>query len=281
MKHNIKIYREIIQRTDAWLEIKRGKASGSKVKPVLSSRTPAPLMTYAYELIAQDEYKHKMHYEEGFLSKGVQWGRDMEPIAIKRFEDEYMKITEEVGWIESEDPKLKHRHGCSPDGIIDIWSWIEVKCLNTANHLRAVVNNKVPTEHMPQIINYFVTNVDLHIVYFILFDPRVKTESKQLHVIEIKREDIVDKVDEGYEKIVKFLDMKDALYNEFKGPKVCKKCGESKDRSEFMKHWHAKDGIMGICKECKVKSHKKPRKRKKRNWKKEAINRELKKNGNK
>lgn len=256
MKKNITIYREIEQRTDAWLEIKRAKASGSGVKPIFSSRTPAPRVTYAMTLIAQAEHRHPLKYEHGYLSKAVQWGQDMEPMAIEAFEKKHLKMVEEAGWVESKDPKLKGRHGCSPDGIIDIWSWIEVKCLATQNHLKAILDNKVPTEYMPQIINYFVTNIDLKVVYFILFDPRVRLEHLRLHVIEVKKEDIADKIDEGYEKIIEFLDMKDALYNDLRGSKECSRCKKNKDRSEFKRSARSEDGLMGFCASCK-----KPRKK--------------------
>ena len=257
MKPNIKIYRDIEQRTNEWLEIKKAKVSGSGVKPIFSSRTKGPLDTYAYKLIGQAEDTTPLVYAMGYLNAAVQWGVDMEEHAVKAFEDKYLKITEEVGWVESEDPKLKGRHGCSPDGIIDIWSWIEIKCLNTANHLAYVAANKVPTEFKPQIINYFVTNKDLQIVYFILYDPRVKTKHLQLHVVEVSRESVADEIKEGYDKIVKFLDYKDELYNSLKGPKTCRKCKDDKSRSEFGKSARAKDGLLGVCKKCRTKNRKK------------------------
>lgn len=208
----MRIHREIEQRTDEWLTIKNGKTSGSGVKPILSARSKGPWETYAFELIAQMENKEPCKYENGYLSKAVQWGQDMEPFAIKAFEKRTGKIVEDIGWIESTDPKLDGRSGCSPDGIIDIYEWIEVKCFDTKNHIQAIVDNKVPAINMPQIINYFVINPDLKVVHFILYDPRVKTEARRLHIIEVPRESVQKEVDKLYDGLIDFHDMVDHLY---------------------------------------------------------------------
>lgn len=213
----IKIFRNIQQRTDAWLEIRRGKTSGSAIKPILSAKSKGPWKTYAYKLIADMENSEPLRYVEGFLSNAVQWGRDMEPSAIAKFEEKYDVIVEEVGWVESMDPNLYGKSGCSPDGIIDIYHWTEVKCLATENHIKYVNENKLPVEFKPQIVNYFVINPDLEKVSFILYDPRIKTEEKRLHVIEVLREDLRDDIDKLYHGLLEFHEILEEEYNKFKG----------------------------------------------------------------
>lgn len=208
----MKLFRNIQQRSDEWLTVKRGKTSGSGVKPILSAKSKGPWEIYAFDLIAEMEDKSPCKYENGFLSKAVQWGQDMEPFAIKAFEARTGLMVEDIGWIESTDPKLDGKSGCSPDGIIDIYEWIEVKCFNTSNHIKCIINNVVPSENMPQIINYFVINPDLKKVHFILYDPRVKTESKKLHIIEVLRESVQKDIDKLYDGLVEFHDMVDSLY---------------------------------------------------------------------
>ena len=212
---NIIIRRDIEQRTDAWMEVKRGKTSGSGIKPILSAKSKGPWKTYAYKILAERENREPATYEEGFLSKSVQWGKDTEPFAIDKFMEQTGLIVEEVGWVESVDPKLAGKSGCSPDGIIDIYEWIEVKCLDTKKHIEYVILNKLPLEYEPQVINYFVVNPDLKKVHFILYDPRVKTAKKRLHVIEILRENVKDKIDKLYDGLVEFHDMVGELHREF------------------------------------------------------------------
>ena len=213
----IKIYRDFQQRTDKWMEIKRGKTSGSGIKPILSAKSKGPLETYAWKLIAQLEDKEPAKYVGGYLSAAVQWGVDMEPEAITKFEEKTGKIVEDVAWVDSLDPKLVHKSGCSPDGIIDIYEWIEVKCLATENHMKYVAANVLPLEYKPQVLNYFVINPDLKKVYFILYDPRLKTKSKRLHIIEVTREEYSKEIDGLYDKLVVFNDMKSAMYKGFLG----------------------------------------------------------------
>ena len=214
-KLNIKIFRDIEQRTDAWMQIKSGKTSGSGVKPILSARTPAPWKTYAYKLISQRENEALATYRDGYLSEAVQWGQDMEPEAIKEFEKRTGKIVEQVGWVESLDPALKGKSGCSPDGIITIKEWVEIKCLSTENHIKFVTENSLPTDFKPQVINYFVINPDLDVVYLALYDPRVKIVKKKLHIIPVFRKDCQKDIDALSANMLKFHDLTDELHQQF------------------------------------------------------------------
>jgi hypothetical protein len=212
---NIKIYRDIEQRTDAWLEIKSGKTSGSGFKPIISARTNATLDTYAYKLISELEDKHPKRYNHGFLNSSVEWGIEMEPYAISAFEREYNLIVEDVGWVEPQHPAYVGQCGYSPDGIIDIYTHIEVKCLDTKNHIRCITEDAYPKEYEPQILNYFVCNPDLEKVYFILYDPRLKTKKNWLFVKEINRSDISKEIIVASNKLGKFLKIKNDLHAKY------------------------------------------------------------------
>ncbi len=214
---NVKLYRNIQQRTDAWMVVKNKKISGTGAKAILTSKSVTPLKTYAFKLIAQQESNIKPCYIPIYLSAAVQWGQDMEPHAIKAFEKKKKLLVEEIGWAESLDPKLKGRAGASPDGIITVKEWIEVKCLNTENHIKCISENKYPSEYHSQVLNYFIINPDLEKVYFVLYDPRVKRKRKQLHIINVLRKDHEKEISEGYDKYVQFLELKDELHKKFIG----------------------------------------------------------------
>lgn len=202
------IRRDIEQRTDAWVEVKRNKVSGTGMKPILTARSQGPIENYIYDLIAQKDYDGVMTYDPGFLSKAVQWGQDMEPFAINRFEAEYGLHVESVGWLESTDARFRGKLGCSPDGLITVYEQVEVKCLATKNHIDCIVNNRYPKDHHSQVINYFVVNGKLRRLYFIMYDPRVKTEKNQLFVIEILRKDVRKEIKEAKKKLVEFFKLK-------------------------------------------------------------------------
>jgi hypothetical protein len=69
----------------------------------------------------------------------------------------------------------------------------EIKCLKSALHIQAVIENKVPDEYWNQRMQYFVVNDELEVLYFAFYDPRVP--SKPFHVIEIHREEVADVVE--------------------------------------------------------------------------------------
>ena len=213
---NIKIRRDIEQRTDEWMQVKSGKTSGSGFKPIISSRTPAPLKTYAYNLIAQAEDKHPKKYVGGYLNASVQWGVDMEEYAISAFERAYDVIVEDVGWVEPLRKSLAGQCGYSPDGIISIYEHIEVKCLDTKNHIKCIIEDSYPDEYKPQVLNYFVCNPDLEKVYFILYDPRVKTKKHWLFVKEINRSEIFKEIIVANNKLSAFLELKNELHTKYK-----------------------------------------------------------------
>ncbi len=215
MKTNVKIWWDVIQRTDEWMVLKRGKSSGSGIKPILVAKTTKPLHTYAYELISQLEDKRPAVYEETYMNRATTWGKETEPFAVKAFEKKTGRTVTEAGWVESTDKKLKGKSGCSPDGIVSETEWIEIKCLNSSNHIRYVTENKLPVDYRPQILNYFVINPDLKVVDFILYDPRIKTVSKRLHVIPVYREDHTDDIELLYNKLLDFHKLKDELYKKY------------------------------------------------------------------
>ena len=198
-----------------WLEVKRGKTSGSGIKPIISARSKAPWTTYATKLIAQQENKHPLIYQNSYLNASVQWGVDMEEYAISAFTRKTGHIVEEVGWVEPTRPSLKGKSGCSPDGIITIYDWVEVKCLDSKNHIECIINNTYPKEYKPQILNYFIINPDLERVHFIMYDPRLKTKKNWLFVKVIEREDIQKDIIVANNKLIDFLEYKDELYNKY------------------------------------------------------------------
>ncbi len=219
----IRIYDTVLQKTSEWLELRRGKTSGSKIKPILTGRTKKPWETYSYELIGQLENEEPLIYKDTFLSAAVEWGNAMEPLAQAEFTKRTGKVIFEVGWVESLDPKLVGRSGASPDGLIrgsELTEWVEIKCLNTANHIKYITENVLPAEYKPQVLNYFMINEDLKVVYFILYDPRVKDKNKQLHIIPILREDHAKEIDILYDKVIEFHDLKDALHAQYKDVKT-------------------------------------------------------------
>jgi YqaJ-like viral recombinase domain len=127
-------------------------------------------------------------------------GHGLEQAAIDALSEHIGKKIHRVGICTRDDePRIAN----SPDGMIKNsrgkWTGAaEVKCLKSALHIKAVIEDKIPDaspyNYWSQAMQYFVVNDDLEVLYFVFYDPRFTP--KPLHIIEVHREDVEDKVAE-------------------------------------------------------------------------------------
>lgn len=122
-------------------------------------------------------------------------GVEMESVALEFFEAATGKIVDQVGFITRDDnPYI----ASSPDGLIKnrgkYTEAVEIKCPSSAVYLEAWLENTIPKDYYPQVIQYFIVNEELRNLYFIMFDPRVSVHP--MHIIDVKRSEIEQKVEE-------------------------------------------------------------------------------------
>ncbi len=168
------------QRSDEWLEYRKGKISGTMLSDLYSKRGNRKLGFY--ELIAERLAIDPDN--ENRMDRGIR----LEDEALELFMQKTGKKVEQVGLCVHDDyPDIIN----SPDGLIQNKSKyteaVEIKCLSSSRHLQAVIENKVPDEYEAQKLQYFIVNPDLDTLYFIFYDPRVA--SKPLHIIPVQRTD--------------------------------------------------------------------------------------------
>lgn len=198
---------------EAWLDLRRGKIGGTDVKnikPLLrgADKTPAGF----WDLLAQK----------------LSIAKDGEPEIDRghRLENEALTLTMSIidkplnldpgMWISDFDKDVS----VSPDSAEPVDKPIycaEAKCLDSKNHLKYSVIDKiargelppmldynydenyiginyVPKEHQHQVIQYFVVNEDLQTLYFTLYDDRIAYENLTHHIITVERKDIEEKI---------------------------------------------------------------------------------------
>jgi hypothetical protein len=153
-----------------------------------------------YELLAE-RLSSNPNDEESEMERGVR----LEKEAIAKFELLTDKKVETIGFLQRDDNQFI---GCSPDGLIKnkgkYTEAVEVKCLSSKNHLKAVITNQVPDEYYEQGLQQFIVNDDLKTLYFVFYDPRIAV--CQLHVITWKREDYADEIETHKKLEYEFLD---------------------------------------------------------------------------
>jgi len=186
------------QNSEEWFEDRLGKITGSKLRNIIVKRGNKRKMGF-YELIAErlsipDDYDNAMER-----------GHSLEEGAIKMFEKQEGEDVEHVGLCVSDTDE---HITLSPDGLIKkdgkYKEAVEVKCLSSANHLRAYIEQKPPSEYEEQFIQYFIVNEDLEKLNIVFYDPRVNC--LPYHRLLIFRSDIEDKIKEYREYQEKTLD---------------------------------------------------------------------------
>lgn len=202
------IIHNVEQGSEEWLNLKRGKITGTKVKDIFKSNN----LTLVDKLIAELESGEIKEIPTSFA---MQRGMDLEPLAIKKYMA-YDKVkVEQVGFIESEYEWF----GLSPDGIIkhknEIVKAIEIKCPDSATHIKYMRMGGIPNEYKYQCYTYFLVIPTLKELDFISFDPRLSFNP--LHVVTISREEIQKELEDTMKTILKFWDKVQNYHNKVIG----------------------------------------------------------------
>lgn len=190
------------QRTDEWQKLREGKITGSTAKKVKGTGS-----AFLYESLAMmtTERDPKQAYGEH-----VDRGNELEPEARKVYAKQTGEKVIECAFIEN------GRYGISPDGIIykrggkELKKLIEIKCPDTNNHIRYIVENKLPAEHRDQVIHGFVVCDDIDEIDFVSYDPKFRF--KPLHIITVKRSSLIVDISAARIQYEKFLEKLDSHY---------------------------------------------------------------------
>lgn len=192
----MKVYtnEEIAQGSDEWQLMREGRITGTKLGHLFSKSKKAdepydssrPLLGY-YSLLAE----RLAFLDEDGHDSNIERGHRLEAEAIDRAEERLNKEFVRGGvW------ELNSKHIESPDGFTpDLTEAIEVKCLSSARHLMAIMNNEPPAEYEAEYMNYFLVNQDLTRLHITLYDPRFASQALQLYIFTIERKDVADKLE--------------------------------------------------------------------------------------
>lgn len=175
---------KINQNSDEWFEARKGKITGSKLKDIIVKRGNGKKIGF-YQLIA-DRVAVEPDDEDQ-----MERGHRLQSEAIEAFEKKHNCKTEQIGmWIADFNDNI----AISPDAVVSDKEAVEVKCLKSANHLKAVIENEIPSEHFEQVVQYFIVNEQLETLYFVLYDPRIV--ARPYHEIKVVRDDIAPVVEQ-------------------------------------------------------------------------------------
>lgn len=206
---------------EAWLEARRGRITGSRLKDIIIKRSGSGDKMGYYELIA--ERLALPADGENVMDRGHR----LEVEAIRMFEFETGKTvnTDLVIWERDDNARI----AISPDGVVEeshgvaleivvvgtigtreaIGEAVEAKCLSSAKHIKAFLLQEIPDEYDEQSVQYFICNDQLETLYFAFFDPRLMVE--QFFYLTITRAQVIDRIEKYHIDQINVLDRVDAV----------------------------------------------------------------------
>ena len=178
----MKIIDDIEQNTPEWLELRKGKITGTSKVTAISGEK---LLTDFWRILSDRVV---------IPEESIETSRDRG----KRLEDETIELAAEFVDIElykpvamcisDENPNLAY----SPDRLakpkkgkftVDF----EAKCFEGPAHLESVIQGYIPDKI--QMLRPFTVNPDLQTRYYVFYHDRIEIPELRLKIMEIKRED--------------------------------------------------------------------------------------------
>lgn len=165
---------EIVQGSDAWKEMRLGRATASRISDIVAKTKTGPSASranYMAELIAE---RLTGNAAEGFTNAAMQWGTEKEPEALAAYEFLTNAEIERVAFVPHPTIAMS---GASPDGLAGRDGLVEVKCPNTATHLEALLGGGVPAKYITQM-QWQMACTGRAWCDFCSFDPRLPEEMR-------------------------------------------------------------------------------------------------------
>lgn len=174
------------QRSPEWFACRLGRLTGSRACDMaaqIKSGEAAARRDYRLELVC--ERLTGRPAEDGYVSKDMQRGTDLEPIAFQRYEAETGDLVRSTAFIQHDELMA----GCSLDGDVDNFTGIvELKAPKTSTHIGYLRSKTVPRDYLWQIThNLWITGAEW--ADFVSYDDRLP-EDLQFVRIRVMRADV-------------------------------------------------------------------------------------------
>ncbi len=159
------IVHECQQNSPEWYAVRLGKVTASCFGKAIAGGQGKTRKTYMIQLIAE---RLTQEPQEGFSNAVMVRGQEIEPYAREYYELLNDVSIQEVGFVERNE-----NIGASPDGLVGSEGLIEIKCPLPTTHILALIDDKVPTTHKPQIQGQLWV-CEREWCDFVSYDPRVR-----------------------------------------------------------------------------------------------------------
>lgn len=189
---------DIEQGTDAWLRLRLGKATASRMADICAktkSGYSASRATYAAELVVERLTKTP---REGFTNAAMQWGTTTEPEARRAYAFVTDTDVVEVGFVDHPTIPMS---GASPDGLAGDDGMVEIKCPQTSTHIATLLGKTFADKYVKQAL-WQLACTGRQWCDLASYDPRLP-ESMRLFIQRVERDD--EAIAELEAEVSKFL----------------------------------------------------------------------------
>lgn len=173
----------VIQGSEAWFAQRLGRATASRIADIVA-KTKSGYSTsrenYCVELALERITGQR---QEMYSNSAMVWGTETEPLARAAYEAQTGAIVEEVAMVTHPFIAMS---GASPDGCIDDDGLIEIKCPNSATHIKTMLSGKPDGKYITQM-TWQMACTGRKWCDFVSFDPRFPIHL-QLFVTRIERD---------------------------------------------------------------------------------------------
>lgn len=194
----------IAQGSDEWFAQRLGRLTASRMADVIA-RTKDGYST------SREKYMVELALEritgarqEAYSNAAMEWGTNSEPLARAAYEADTGFLVVETGMVPH--PRIAMA-GASPDGLVNHDGLLEIKCPQSATHVRNLCSGKPEGKYLTQMM-WQMACTERDWCDFVSYDPRMP-DGLQLMVTRIERDD--KRIQQLEEEAEKFLDEVDVM----------------------------------------------------------------------
>lgn len=193
---SLKVYEDLEQGTDEWLQARAGIVTASTVGQLITTKTLKTAQNDTARSLVSTLVAERItgHVEEIHANRDMLRGTLSEPYAREIYEEHHAPVTE-VGFMVRDD--WGFRIGYSPDGLVGDDGLIEIKSPRQKAHLNTLLTDMVPAHYMAQCQTGLLVSGREWIDY-ISYNPGMPFYVKRVHPDEKWQEAIVNAV-KGFE----------------------------------------------------------------------------------
>ena len=146
----LKIYDQLEQGSDEWLEARRGIVTASTVGQLITPSTVRPANNDKSRALRDTLIAERITgwVEPVYVSADMMRGQEDEPVARDLYREHYAPV-EEVGFMRMDEPGFTL--GFSPDGLVGSDGLIEIKSRKPRAQLQTILYDTVPPFNRAQL----------------------------------------------------------------------------------------------------------------------------------